>query len=110
MLSSLREPIAWSMKLSNYTERTIEVDNIPARHFSENRESGVDVPWDSINPDTLRNLIAEYVTREWTDTEYTLEIKTDQVLQQLHNGQAKIVFDLATETCNIIPSKECNRN
>lgn len=106
MLSSIREPIAWSMKLSNYTERTIEADDALKQHLSENRESGVDVPWDSINPDTLRNLIAEYVTREWTDTEYTLEIKTDQVLQQLHNGQAKIVFDLATETCTIIPSNE----
>ena len=68
-------------------------------------EDGVDVPWDSINPETLRNLISEFVTREWPDTEYSLETKIDQVLKQLSTGQAKIAFDLVSKTCNIIPSR-----
>ena len=68
-------------------------------------EDGVDVPWDSINPETLRNLISEFVTREWPDTEYSLETKIDQVLKQLRTGQAKIAFDLVSKTCNIIPSR-----
>lgn len=68
-------------------------------------EDGVDVPWDSINPETLCNLISEFVTREWPDTEYSLETKIDQVLKQLRTGQAKIAFDLVSKTCNIIPSR-----
>lgn len=68
-------------------------------------EDGVDVPWDSIDPETLRNLISEFVTREWPDTEYSLETKIDQVLKQLRTGQAKIAFDLVSKTCNIIPSR-----
>lgn len=67
-------------------------------------EDGVEVPWDSINPETLRNLISEFVTREWPDTEYSLETKIDQVLKQFRTGQAKIVFDLLSKTCNIIPT------
>lgn len=68
-------------------------------------EDGVAVPWDSINPETVRNLISEFVTREWPDTEYSLETKIDQVLKQLRTGQAKIAFDLVSKTCNIIPSR-----
>lgn len=68
-------------------------------------EDGVDVPWDSISPETLRNLISEFVTREWPDTEYSLETKIDQVLKQLRTGQAKIAFDLVSKTCNIISSR-----
>ena len=68
-------------------------------------EDGVEVPWDSINPETLRNLISEFVTREWPDTEYSLDTKIDQVQKQLRNGQAKIVFDLVSKTCNIIPGR-----
>ncbi len=68
-------------------------------------EDGVEVPWDSINPETLRNLISEFVTREWPDTEYSLETKIDQVQKQLRTGQAKIAFDLVSKTCNIIPSR-----
>lgn len=68
-------------------------------------EDGVDVPWESINPDTLHNLISEFVTREWPDTEYSLDTKIEQVQKQLRTGQAKIVFDLVSKTCNIIPGR-----
>ncbi len=80
-------------------------DSCPQSNQPAHYEDGVDVPWDSINPDTLRNLIAEFVTREWSDTEYTLDTKIEQVLKQLRNGQAKIVFDINSKTCNIVPSK-----
>lgn len=72
---------------------------------TNNDEDGVEVPWDSINSETLRNLISEFVTREWPDTEYSLETKIDQVLKQLRTGQAKIAFDLVSKTCNIIPGR-----
>jgi hypothetical protein len=94
------------MELPKSIEVTIEPDdNYPQQHQPEHDEDGVDVPWDSINPETLSNLISEFVTREWPDTEYSLETKIDQVLKQLRTGQAKIAFDLVSKTCNIIPSR-----
>ena len=92
--------------MSKSVDVTIEPDNnYPRRNQPDHDEEGVDVPWDSINPETLRNLISEFVTREWPDTEYSLETKIDQVLKQLRTGQAKIAFDLVSKTCNIIPSR-----
>ena len=32
-------------------------------------EEGMEIPLDRINPDTLRNMLAEFVTREWADEE-----------------------------------------
>lgn len=94
------------MELTKFIEVTTEPDdNYPQHHQPKHDEDGVDVPWDSINQETLRNLISEFVTREWPDTEYSLDNKIDQVLKQLRTGQAKIVFDLVSKTCNIIPSR-----
>ena len=97
------------MKLSRSGEITIERDDHNQQdHQQEHHEDGIDVPLDKINPDTLRNLIAEFVTREWaelSDADFSLDTKVDQVLVQLRSGQAKVVFDLASETCNIVPSR-----
>lgn len=68
-------------------------------------EEGVEVPFEKLSPDTLHNLIAEFVTREWEeigDSSHTLDEKITQVLQQLRTKKAKVVFDLRTETCNIV--------
>ena len=52
------------MELTKSIEVTIiPDDDYPQQHQPEHDEEGVDVPWDSLNPDTLRNLIAEFVTR-----------------------------------------------
>jgi len=92
--------------LSKSVEVNIEPDSeSPQQNHLACKEEGVDVPLESINPDTLRNLIAEFVTREWPDTEYALDTKITQVLNQLRAGQAKIVFDLVSKTCNIIPCR-----
>lgn len=71
-------------------------------------EHGVEVPLDRINPDTLRNLIAEFVTREWEEignARYTLDDKIEQVYRQLREKKAKVVFDLSSQSCNIVPIK-----
>lgn len=71
-------------------------------------EEAVDIPLDRINPDTLRNMIEEFVTREWSelsDSGYSLNEKVAQVLQQLKENRAKIVFDSTSETWNIIPNR-----
>lgn len=73
----------------------------------ERGENGIDVPLDRIHPDTLRNMVEEFVTREWSDLSdsgYTLDEKVNQVMQQLKDKKAKIVFDLGAQTCNIVPS------
>lgn len=70
-------------------------------------EEAVDIPLDRINPDTLRKMIEEFVTREWSelaDSEYTLDEKIGQVLQQLKDRRARIVYDFTSDTWNIIPS------
>lgn len=71
-------------------------------------EEAFDIPLDRINPDTLRKMIEEFVTREWSelaDSEYTLDEKVDQVMQQLKDNHAKIVYDSTSETWNIIPCR-----
>ena len=72
------------------------------------REEAFDIPMDRIDPDTLRKMIEEFVTREWSelaDSEYTLDEKIDQVMQQLKDNRAKIVYDNTSETWNIIPCR-----
>jgi uncharacterized protein YheU (UPF0270 family) len=69
-------------------------------------ENGIDVPYDQIDPETLRNMIQEFVTRDgsdWGDPGGALEDKIAQVLRQLKNKQVKVVFDLKSETANIVP-------
>lgn len=71
----------------------------------EHHEDGVDVPHDRIEPDTLRNLIQEFVTRDgsdWGDAGGTLEEKVGLVLQQLRDKKVKVVFDLTSQTANIV--------
>ncbi len=68
-------------------------------------EAFFDIPLERINPEILRKMAEEFVTRDWSelaDSEYTLESKVDQVLQQLHDKRAKIVYDTASESWNII--------
>jgi len=72
---------------------------------TDHHEEGVEIPWDRIDPDTLRNMISEFVTREWaelSDSGYTLDEKIGQVLRQLQDKKARVVFDLSTQTCNIV--------
>jgi uncharacterized protein YheU (UPF0270 family) len=64
-------------------------------------EEGIDVPFERLAPDTLRKLIEEFVFREWSelgDDGYSLEDKVEQVLRQLRDGRARVVYDLTTET------------
>lgn len=71
-------------------------------------EETFDIPLERIKPDTLRKMIEEFVTREWSelaDSEDTLDEKIDQVMRQLKNKQARIVYDSRSETWNIIPSR-----
>lgn len=89
--------------------RDIEIQyDEPVQHIENDREEGVEVPLDRVNPEILSNLISEFVTREWEeigDSSFTLDQKIEQVRQQLKNRKAKIVFDLSTNTCNIVSAR-----
>lgn len=72
----------------------------------DDREAGIEVPYQQIQPDTLRRLIEEFVTRDgadWAEAGCSLEDKVDQVLRQLKSNKVKVVFDLASQTANLIP-------
>ncbi|MFW9715340.1 YheU family protein [Vibrio parahaemolyticus] len=62
------------------------------------------IPCQDIAPETLENLIREFVLREGTDygaVEISLQNKIDQVKTQLEKGEAVIVFSELHETVDI---------
>lgn len=62
------------------------------------------IPWQDIAPETLENLIREFVLREGTDygsVEVSLQSKIDQVKSQLKKSEAVIVFSELHETVDI---------
>ena len=62
--------------------------------------------------ETLRNLLEEFVTREGTDSGYikgSLETEIARVMRQLTLGRAFLVYDEATESCNIVPAEFIKR-
>jgi uncharacterized protein YheU (UPF0270 family) len=79
--------------------------NKQTNHQTDHHEEGVDVPYQDVNPETLRNMIEEFVSRDgsdWGDAGGTMEAKIDQVLRQFKAGKIKVVFDLASQTSNIV--------
>ena len=69
------------------------------------REEGVEVPYERLDPETLKNLVEEFVSRDgtnWGDVDGALENKVAQVMSQLRNRKAKVVFDLNSQTANIV--------
>src|SRR5690606_18935038 len=68
----------------------------------------VEVPLDTLSPAALRGVIEAFVLREGTDygeRERTLEEKVADVRRQLARGEARIVFDPATESVDIVPAR-----
>lgn len=68
-------------------------------------EQGVDIPHEQLDPQTLRRLIQEFVSRDgadWGDARGSLEEKVAQIMQQLRDKQVKLVYDLASRTANLV--------
>ncbi len=62
------------------------------------------VPWQDIAPETLENLISEFVLREGTDygeVEVSLAHKIDQIKALLRSGEAVIVYSELHESVDI---------
>jgi len=67
------------------------------------------IPIQDINPDTLFNIIKEFVLREGTEygaQDVSIEEKIAQVRQQLNLGTAVLVYSELHETVNIIPKDQ----
>lgn len=72
-------------------------------------EEGVEVPYERISPDVLNTMLSDYVSREWSelaDAGYTHQDKIGQVLQLLKGGRAKVLFDLTSNSWNIVTAEE----
>jgi len=64
---------------------------------------GIRIPPGDLEPEALRGVIEEFVTRDGTDlAEATTKI--EQVEQQLRRGLVEIWFDPESRTCNIVPT------
>jgi len=81
---------------------------------------GIELDPEQLSPGALRGLIEEFVTREGTDygdggataeaePEWSLEEKVTQVYRQLSSGEARIVFDLESESASIVPLRTLQR-
>ena len=65
------------------------------------------IPHKQLSYEALNGLIEEFVTRDGTDSGYTrgsLEENVAMVRRQLDAGQAVIVYDERTQSCNIMPA------
>lgn len=67
------------------------------------------VPWKDMPPETLTNLIEEFVTRDGTDygdQEIPTATKVEQVRNQLKREDAFVVFDEVTESVSVMGKEQ----
>jgi len=72
------------------------------------RERVVEVATEDLSPEALRGLAEEFVTRESTDygaSEKSFGEKVDDVMRQLRDGSAKIVFDPENSAIQLRPTE-----
>ena len=70
------------------------------------------VPHSELQAETLQALVEEFVSREGTDyggPEFSLQQKVEQVLRQLAQGQAFIIYSELHESCSIVSKDEFER-
>ncbi len=67
------------------------------------RRPGIKIPHDQLAPETVRNVIEEFVTRDGTDLTEA-ETKIREVEDLLERGEVEVWFDETTRTCNILPA------
>ena len=64
----------------------------------------MEIPWQNLQPETLKAVIEEFVSRDGTDyglREVSVDSKIADVYRLLREGKARIVFDPETESCDI---------
>lgn len=67
----------------------------------------IEIPYGKLEPATLQRILEEFVSREGTDyghSDFSLDQKVAQVMEQIIANKAIITFDPKTESCNIVPN------
>jgi len=67
------------------------------------------IPLEQLNQDTLHSIIEDFILREGTDygaIDATKEDKTAQVMLQLKQGSAVLVYSELHESVNILPREQ----
>ncbi|MEX2962013.1 YheU family protein [Microbulbifer sp. TYP-18] len=67
------------------------------------------IPFTELAPDTLRNLLEEYATREGTEygeREIGLDQKVTSLRRQLESGEVVIWFEPGEESVNLVLARE----
>lgn len=83
----------------------------PSQHGGEDggEDQGIELSPGDLSPDALRGLVEEFVSREGTDyghADRSLESKVAAVFRQLESGEARIVFDLTSESASIVTVRD----
>ena len=66
------------------------------------------IPYEALSLEALRGLVEAFVLREGTEYgehDVSLEIKVQQVLRQLERGEARVIFDPASEAVDIVTAR-----
>lgn len=69
----------------------------------------IEIPYDQIDPGTLRALVEEYITRDGTfygNKEMPMDQKIDIVISQLRSGEATITWDRYLQSGDIVLKKD----
>ncbi len=69
-------------------------------------EELVEIPFQQLDPEILRALLEEFVTRDgmdWDQAGCSLDDKIAQLMAQLKEKKICIVHDLKSESTNLIP-------
>ena len=66
------------------------------------------IPYKTLSKSALSKVIEQFVLGEGTDygVEVGFDQKCQQVLKQIEDGKAVVVFDPQTETCSLRPAWE----
>ncbi len=73
------------------------------------KNKNVEISFEQIEPETLRMLVEEYITRDGTfygSVELDMKNKIEMVIDQLKKGEAVITWDLESQTSNIVLKKD----
>lgn len=69
----------------------------------------IEIPHGELDPGTLHAVVESFVLREGTDygqREFQLPEKVEHVMQQLRSGTARIMFDPASQSVSIVPTRD----
>lgn len=66
--------------------------------------TGVELPWTQLEPETLKRLLEEFVTRQQSDSvdDLPLEARVGEVHSLLTRGRAAVWFDPDTESFTLV--------